>query len=351
MDLLKILRVLARVSLVSVLVIFLAGSVVRMTGSGMGCPDWPKCFGRTIPPFSEDQVTWSSEESFFEGQMIVYQEALFTAKSDFISSDTIDLTNWEPYTKHDYAIFNAFHSWVEFINRLTGVVAGIPIMLTLVLSFVISRKRKTWWIFGAALGVVLMMAFEAWLGKLVVDGNLIPGSITIHMVGAILILFLLQLIITRTKENRLITTKRTRSLLVFFLICAFAQLLLGTQVREAVDVFIKEGVLARGEWIENLPIGFIIHRSFSWVILLLGAYLIFQDWRESNALGLWWRIGSWIAFQIGGGIVLAWFGMPKEFQPLHLMGSILMLVFVFERILSTTSKQISTTEAKQASVA
>jgi len=331
----KLLRLLARLSLVCVLFIFLAGSVVRMTGSGMGCPDWPKCFGRTIPPVSKDQVTWKPQTDFFEGQMIVHNETLYTSKLDFISSDNMDLDHWEPYTKHDYAVFNAFHIWVEFINRLTGVVAGIPVLLTLLLSFIVSRKKRKWWIFAAAMGAVFMMAFEAWLGKLVVDGNLIPGSITIHMVGAIFVVFFLQLIITRTKTNKLTISRPGKQLLWAFLVVAFVQLLLGTQVREAVDVLIKNNEFPRAEWIANLPISFIIHRSFSWVILLLGGFLIYKDWKQNNELGLWWRIGFWISFQIGIGIILAWFEMPKELQPLHLMGSIIMLLFVFERILIT----------------
>ena len=63
-----------QVSILSVYLIFLAGAIVRMTGSGMGCPDWPKCFGYYIPPTSEEQITWKPNTSYEQGFIIIKEE-------------------------------------------------------------------------------------------------------------------------------------------------------------------------------------------------------------------------------------------------------------------------------------
>ena len=74
------------IAFVLVFLVVLAGSVVRMTGSGMGCPDWPKCFGLLIPPTSEDQIRWSADSEYEEGQMVIESDTLWQAQTDHISS-------------------------------------------------------------------------------------------------------------------------------------------------------------------------------------------------------------------------------------------------------------------------
>src|SRR5690606_36772692 len=104
----------AKISLILIYLVIIAGVTVRMTGSGMGCPDWPKRFGYYIPPTDVPELLWEPNHEYKEGQVIIKDEALWIAKETFVSNQTYNAGNWEQYTKHDYAIFNPYHTWVEY---------------------------------------------------------------------------------------------------------------------------------------------------------------------------------------------------------------------------------------------
>ncbi|MFM7726922.1 MAG: COX15/CtaA family protein, partial [Flavobacteriales bacterium] len=137
MKLRNIVRLLAQISLVLTFVVIVAGSVVRMTGSGMGCPDWPKCFGYLVPPTDEEVLFFKPQHAYEEGQMIVRNDTLWVANASFTSNQQFDRVYWHKYPKHDYAIFNVLHTWVEYVNRLATVVYGIPVFLLSVFSLLL----------------------------------------------------------------------------------------------------------------------------------------------------------------------------------------------------------------------
>lgn len=176
-------------SFILVLLVIFAGSMVRMTGSGMGCPDWPKCFGYLIPPTTEKDVFWKSNFNYKKGVMILRNEKFYSAKIDFLSSNEFILSNWLEYTKHDYNEFSVMNTWFEFINRFIGAIAGLSTLIMFLFSFNFLKTKPGLTIMSFI--VVLSMLFQAWLGKLVVDSNLSPYKITVHMLMAIVILSLI----------------------------------------------------------------------------------------------------------------------------------------------------------------
>ncbi|MCX6182360.1 MAG: COX15/CtaA family protein [Bacteroidetes bacterium] len=121
----KRFKLFSGLTLIFSLLVVLAGSLVKATGAGMGCPDWPKCYGYWVPPLDEEQVQWQSGKTFEKGQIIVHDNKLLVAKEDFLPSAAFDESQWEQYKKHDYAIFKPEHTIIEYINRLCGAVLGV----------------------------------------------------------------------------------------------------------------------------------------------------------------------------------------------------------------------------------
>jgi cytochrome c oxidase assembly protein subunit 15 len=313
---------LARASFWLAFLVVLAGSVVRMTGSGMGCPDWPKCFGLLVPPTEEAQVTWTPGAHYDEGRMLVQNDTLWVAQTAFVARD-FDLERtrgqWQPYLKHGYATFNAAHTWIEFINRLLGALAGLPAVL-LLLAAALSRDLRTTLL--ALLGV-LALGFVAWLGKLVVDGNLIPHSITIHMLGALAILCIDSVIIQRLRGLSVRWHRSARWGLGVALLVTLAQILTGTEVRETVDVLLKQG-LDRPDLAASLAesqVLYLIHRSGYWVVLLAHAFWMWRmgPFGHTHVLRARNVVALLLLAQLVTGILFAYGAFPAWAQPLHLL--------------------------------
>ena len=323
----KWFRRLTRVELLLIYLVILAGSVVRMTGSGMGCPDWPRCFGYLIPPTERSQLDWSPQREFSKGQIIIVNEELKVAERDFVSGESYQDQNWSSYTKHDYAIFNPFHTWTEYINRLLGALSGIP-MLLLVASG-IWFVRKDWRILILSVFGLILLGFEAWLGKLVVDGNLIPGSITIHMMGALsIVAVLLVMLGLNTEFGKIYYSRAFMAILILAILMSIIQIVVGTQVREQVDVLNQAG-MERDNWIASLDWQFYFHRSFSILVLATNSWLWWQNRSKVRGIKEVNLIMLIILTEIILGIILSYFGMPKFAQPLHLLLGAIMLGLQF----------------------
>ena len=308
---------LAQLSLFFIFLVILAGSVVRMTGSGMGCPDWPKCFGYMIPPTDEAQVMWEPNRAFKKGQMILREEALWSANTDFTSSNAYDAANWTRYDKHDYATFDVTHTWIEYINRLIGALSGLPILAMFIVSLFHIKQRTV-----LAAGTLFMLVYEAWLGKLVVDGNLVPNAITKHMFGSMVIVALLITIISRTHQSLKKEVKKTfKVLVVTMLILLSLQILLGTQVREQIDEVAKI-TADRHQWIGMLDSTILIHRSSSILIFILSVWLFWRNWRNDYAVHAVGLAFLFIVIEIVVGAVMYYINVPKFLQPVHLLLSI-----------------------------
>ena len=328
----------AKIALVLVYLVIFAGAFVRLTGSGMGCPDWPKCFGYYIPPTEKKELLFTEGKEYNKGQIIIKEETLLVAKEDFVAKSTFDSTNWEKYTKHDYAIFNPLHTWVEYINRLLGALAGIACFLTFIFSFGYwKEKRKLVFI---SFFICILMGFQAWLGKTVVDSVLNPFKITTHMLAALLIIsFQLYLIYeVQKKEKYFIFDTTFNKVLLLTIGLTIIQILLGTSVREHVDGVSETGA-PKILWLQNPTLTFYIHRSFSIIVLIANFYLFSRN----RKLQLHFQKINWVMvlifFEILSGILMYYLDFPFGTQTIHVMLATLLFGFQFYMVLESNSKK------------
>lgn len=327
------------------LLVMLAGSVVRMSGSGMGCPDWPKCFGYYIPPTDIATLTWESGRSFRKGNMILKDEAFLVARADFEAGEEFDKGNWEVYTRHDYNIFNPVHTWIEFINRLIGALSGLPVLAFFITSIFYFRRNPLVTLLGGA--AVGLLGFAAWLGKLVVDGNLIPHSITYHMFSALGLIAIFSFLVGKLRSHEFaFQAIRDKRILILGMVCillVLVQFAFGTEVREEVDAMVLAGETNRYMWVDGLSFIFKIHRSFS--IVVLAVNVLFAFWLiRTRTISTWPRVLlALVVLEVLVGIGLAYLGMPALLQPLHLMMAVLtfaVLVYLMVCYYRKTSRPI-----------
>jgi cytochrome c oxidase assembly protein subunit 15 len=242
----------------------------------MGCPDWPKCFGQWIPPTHESQLPANYRE---------------------IYSDR----------GYDQIEFNPVKTWIEYLNRLTGSVIGLSVIVMFAAS-VYARKGIPKYSRRLCALVVVLVGFQGWLGATVVASILTPWIITVHMAVAILIIILLNIILARATGTR--RPKNDVALRVAT-VAVTVQFILGSQVRQMVD----HGAAATG----LLAIGkvYLIHRSMSWIILGAVGFLGVR-WVRSGFTGLSLLVLSPLAVQMASGIAFSQFGLIAALQPLHL---------------------------------
>ncbi len=268
--------------------VIIAGGIVRTTHSGMGCPDWPTCFGSWIPPTNASQLPPDFEK--------------------YLRKQDIDHT------------FNAFHTWIEYINRLSGALLGwFAIIQVALLFFKRDILSKAYKLSLAYLAVVIITGL---FGALVVKLNLANASISVHLLLAIILLEI-QLAVLLSFQSKLLSIEvdeNVKKLFYAFLIILLIQVVLGTRVRMYVDDVSKAFHYGdRGEWLADKPIGFLIHRSFSWIVLL-GA--LFMGWYCKNIPAIRNKVfvlNVIILLSMITGIILFYADMPAVVQPIHLL--------------------------------
>lgn len=321
----KVFRKLGFWTIGAIYFLILVGGIVRATGSGMGCPDWPKCFGTWVPPTDISQLPSNYKE--------IYGEKL---KGE--------------------VEFNAIKTWIEYINRLVGVAIGFLVFSTFVSSCISFRKKDRTIVFLSLLATILV-AFEGWLGSKVVSSELHPVMITLHMILSLIIVLILLYAVARSynyviKVEELVDKSSLSFLVSAAIFLTIGQVLLGTQVREVVDkVANAMGDVLRNEWTANLGGKFQMHAYFSILIVFINFLIFYKIKKSVVEKGLLSKFADGLLITIGiellSGLSLAYLGFPRLMQPIHLtLGTLAIgiqfVIFLFinkERVFRSNTSQ------------
>lgn len=312
------------ITLISLFLVICAGSFVRITGSGMGCPDWPKCFGQWIPPTAESQLP-SNYLSIFQEKRAKKAIKFCAFLRTLGMEETARKIETDPTLLQEEP-FNAARTYTEYINRLLGFLAGNLMLAGFFWCVLFYRKR--WLLTLSAVNLVLI-AVEAWFGSIVVATNLVPWTITVHLFLALVILLIQLYVMYRISPKhgvKIPVNKLTFYIWRAVFAITFYQMFLGTQVREYIDALTKQG-LGREAWSDYLGIEFFIHRSFSWLVLVLLAYLAWGNEQRDKISLIRWAFVL-LGMELSAGVLLAYFDLPGLVQTSHLLFAVVLLALL-----------------------
>ncbi len=270
------------------------GGLVRVSGAGLGCPDWPKCFGRWIPPTRIEQLP----------------------------------PNLDPMQ------FNFTLAWIEYLNRLFGMLVGIMMLITAMLA--VKHFRSIHRISISAVVGVLLVAYTGWQGGRVVESELEAGVVSAHAVLAVMIAVIMiyvtqqiyfQLHPGEGKGGHYPATAGKWFGIVW--IISLVQIILGTHVRGTAEAFWTSFPFAqRLEWLSQAGFLEYLHMGLGVLMIALslisGLKILSGNYDPSPLIRqAVWALLLVMAAQLSFGLVLLVAGMPPLLEVLHLWAAAL----------------------------
>jgi cytochrome c oxidase assembly protein subunit 15 len=265
--------------------LILVGALVRVSGAGLGCPDWPRCFGSWIPPASAAALP----------------------------------------PQFDPSQFNPTLMWTEYVNRLLGVTVGFLILATAISAWRHHRHQPR--IMWTTIAAFVLVGYEGWLGGRVVAHQLAPWIVTAHLIVAIVIV---QLLLYATFQAMTSVTARATDARLAPVIAALIALTLlqagvGTQVRGTIDDALDAGV-ARNAALSAVGRIDFLHRDLAFVTLIAATLLTLWLLSKRSPLVSWSMAVLVLAMaQIALGVYMAYGSLLPAVQVGHLTVASLLL--------------------------
>ncbi len=296
-------RGLTLATAISTFALVILGGVVRVTDSGLGCPDWPLCYGGLLPPLETKAI-------------------------------------------------------IEFSHRITASLLVGPLILVTVGMAWIAYRRVPWVVVPASVALIMLVT-QALLGGATVLNELPGAVVSAHLaVGEVLLACLILLAVVAFRGPVLLVFSRTfggrRDRFPLLILAAavgiYALLMSGSYVTITGSTFAcVEWPLCQGELFpdQRLPA---IHMGHRLLVVIVGLFVMFTLMRGSRK-GRWPKsvrilsmaVATLFIAQVMIGAVTIWLTFPQEYRALHLaVGTALWGGITLLTLLIFTERQILT---------
>lgn len=330
-----------RLALLTAVTLFLTfdlivfGSFTRLTDSGLGCPDWPGCYGSASP---------------------------LGARSDIAAAEAALPTGPVTWSK----------AWIEMIHRYLAMTVGLLILVMAAVSWVDRRHlpHSPWWPTATLVWVIVQGMF----GKYTVTLKLYPAIVTLHLLGGLALLVLLALQHEAFQARQYALPARVRRWVLAGLAVVFAQVALGGWVSTNYAVLAcTDFPRCNGQWWPDMdfaagftvlrPLGMtgdgqflpfealvaihFVHRWFALVVLAVVGLAAWRLWRSGMAPAR--RSAQWLlallAAQVVSGLSNVVLGWPLTAALAHAAGAAALVL-----VLSLALARSAVTSARPAAL-
>lgn len=318
-------RWLATVAALLAVVVVALGAWTRLSDAGLGCPDWPGCYGHLTVPAAEHELARAAE--LFPEHTVVAHKA-----------------------------------WPEMIHRYFAASLGLLILTLAIFSWCL---RRTGHPTVLPLLLFVLVCIQGAFGAWTVTMKLMPIVVTTHLLLGFATLSLLTVLAVQLhgKINRFAVGHGVRRHLYVALLLVVGQIALGGWTSSNYAALAcTELPVCQGDWWaqSDFAEGFVLHvadrnyefgvldhparvaihsshRLGAWLVLLVVGVLVWRLWRQggnSRRHGAW--IGGVLLAQISLGIANVVFGLPLWIAVAHNGVGALLLISVLLAVLATT---------------
>jgi cytochrome c oxidase assembly protein subunit 15 len=305
-------RALALAALALTFVVVVVGAYVRLSHSGLGCPDWPGCYGQATPTHAAAHIA----------QAVAAQGG-------------------------EHGPVSTAKAWKEMGHRYLAGMLGILIVLLAV--FGLKNRRSP----ALAVAAVALVLFQATLGMWTVTMLLKPAIVTAHLLGGMTILAVLVWLALSQWTHRVDTEVRAvRGMAAAALAAVCLQIALGGWVSanyaalacpdlpgclgqavpsmdfgNAFHVLRELGQTADGDLLSQEALTAIhwTHRMFALVVVAIVAIAAVHAYRVPALRPIAFAVGSVLMLQFGLGVANVAFSLPLPLAAAHNAGAALLL--------------------------